>query len=280
VAVPSAEFDVRQLAAHVLGVSHNEVGLIREISGDQSREIAMLVRRRATREPIQHIVGTAPFMDFELAVGPGVFVPRPETESLADFAISSLREVEAPVVVELFAGSGAIAFAVATHIPNSTVIALEKSGAALAYANTNLTRLADKVAATESTIEFRDGDATATTQVLDLLGRADAVLANPPYIPEKAIPRDPEVRLFDPPEALFGGSDGYAFIRPLVAVAAQLLRPGGLVAIEHGDMQGGPQGVPGIVGDYHFNDKQWFEEVMDRTDLGGRPRFTTARRGR
>jgi release factor glutamine methyltransferase len=278
--VPSPEHDARQLVAHVLEVPAAQLILVDEVTAAQAGAIDELVRRRAAREPLQHIVGTAPFMDLELVVGPGVFVPRPETEALADHAIRWLSQVRQPLVrvVELFAGSGAIGFAVACHVPRAQVLAVESSRAALGYAPRNQASLADRLSAQGSTVRFRHGDAASTTAVADLLGVADAVLANPPYIPDDCVPRDLEVRDHDPAEALYGGPDGLTAIRHMLPVAARLLRPGGLLAVEHGDDQGGT--VPAVVRATGTGPqgpgRPDFAEVRDHPDLGGRPRFTTA----
>ncbi|MFT4220985.1 MAG: peptide chain release factor N(5)-glutamine methyltransferase, partial [Microbacterium sp.] len=196
--------------------------------------LAGLVRRRAAREPLQHITGEAPFRHLVLRVGPGVFVPRPETEIVAQLAIDALASAASPspIAVDLGAGSGAIALALATEVPHARVRAAEKSPAAFAWARENFAAI---------------GAANASVHLVgledafgDLDGTVTVVVSNPPYVPDDAIPRDPEVRLFDPPEALYGGPDGLDAVRALSTTALRLLHPGGALVIEHGEWQGGP----------------------------------------
>lgn len=273
--VPSPDADARWLAAHVLGCRPAEVLFAPAPTEDQVARVTALVERRVRREPLQHILGTAPFLDLELAVGPGVFVPRPETEVMADHVIrwlsteSDRHRDGGPVVVDLCTGSAALALAIACHVPGARVVAVDTSTDALAYARRNAEGLADRITAAGSRLAVVQADVTATPELG--VSAADAVVANPPYVPDRAVPRDPEVRDYDPPPALFAGADGYDVIRPLLGLAAGLLRRGGLLAVEHGDEQGGADGVPGLV--LHCGA---FTDVTDRTDLAGRPRFTTA----
>jgi release factor glutamine methyltransferase len=193
-----------------------------------------LVERRAAREPLQHLTGVAPFRHLELSVGPGVFVPRPETEMVAQLAIDALRASASPepVAVDLGTGSGAIALAMATEVPHARVHAAENSVDAFIWAKENFAR----VNAPNARLVFADlADAFAE------LDRSVSVLvSNPPYVPAQAIPRDPEVRLYDPPQALYGGEDGLDVVRVLARVGLRLLHPGGTIIIEHGEVQGAP----------------------------------------
>ncbi|MCH9719631.1 MAG: peptide chain release factor N(5)-glutamine methyltransferase [Actinomycetia bacterium] len=268
--VPSPAQDARALAATVLSAEPIAVALRPDLSDADRARIDELVRRRAKREPLQHIVGTAPFLDLELIVGPGVFVPRPETEVLAVWAIDWLATCgDAPIAVDLCSGSGALAFALATRVPGARVTGVELSAAALSYAERNLQRYLDRLGTAE--LEFRAGDATDPQLLPMLSSNVDLVVCNPPYIPNEAIPRDPEVRDYDPELALYGGPDGLAVVRKMLPVVRRLLRPGGRLAMEHGDLQGDDHGLPGLI-----KAAGGFTDVVDYPDLAGRPRFTTA----
>ncbi|MEV8250983.1 peptide chain release factor N(5)-glutamine methyltransferase [Microbacterium sp. NPDC076768] len=232
--VPDPVVDAELLAGHVLGTSRGEVqaAVIRgdEIAEHDASVLADAVARRETREPLQHITGTAPFRHLELAVGPGVFVPRPETETVVQYAIDALLNSAepAPIGVDLGTGSGAIALAMATEVPHSRVFAAELSEDAFAWASRNVEGV-DNLTLVQS--DLRDA-------FPELDGAASVVISNPPYVPNAAIPRDPEVRLFDPALALYGGEDGLDIVRVLSSRALRLLHPGGLLVIEHGELQG------------------------------------------
>jgi release factor glutamine methyltransferase len=232
--VPDPLVDAELLAGHALDLRRGEVqaAIIRGdgVDDDAVEALDALVARRATREPLQHITGTAPFRHLELAVGPGVFVPRPETETVVQYAIDALLNAAepAPIGIDLGTGSGAIALAMATEVPHARIFAAELSEDAHAWASRN-------VAGVENlTLILSDlGQAFP-----ELDGTASVVISNPPYVPDAAIPRDPEVRLFDPALALYGGEDGLDIVRVLSSRARDLLRPGGLLVIEHGELQG------------------------------------------
>jgi len=235
--VPDPVVDAELVIGHVLGQSRGQVQAagIRgsQLSVTDAATIDALLTRRATREPLQHITGRAPFRQLELVVGPGVFVPRPETEQVAQFAIDALRSMPdaEPIGVDLGTGSGAIALALATEVPHARIWACENSAEAYPWTSRNFT----EVAAPNATLVFADlADALA-----DLDGTVAVVISNPPYIPADAIPRDPEVRLFDPAHALFGGADGLDVVRLVSRTALRLLRPGGFLVLEHGESQGG-----------------------------------------
>lgn len=234
--VPTPEVDAELLAAHVLGVGRGEV-VAAALRGAEAPAAARLlddlVARRAAREPLQHLTGTAPFRHLELRVGPGVFVPRPETEMVAQLAIDALRAVPdpEPVAVDLGTGSGAIALAMATEVPHARVHAAENAVDAFIWAKENFAALAP-----HARLAFID----LASAFGELDGQVAVLVSNPPYVPDAAIPRDPEVRHWDPPSALYGGEDGLDVVRTLSRVGLRLLRPGGTVVIEHGEWQGAP----------------------------------------
>ncbi len=267
--VPSAEHDARALAAHALGIDRLEPALAPTPPADFFPRFAALVERRRAREPLQHIVGTTAFRYLTLAVRPGVFVPRPETELVAEQAVDEARRVlavgRAPVVVDLCCGTGAIALAVATEVPGAAVTAVDASAAAVA-----LTR--ENAAACGAGLAVLAGDATEPTVLAHLDATVDVVVSNPPYIPPDAVPVDPEVRDHDPALALYGGGpDGLAVPRGVVARAAALLRDGGLLVMEHADVQG-----PGVREAVVATGA--FAQVRTLQDLTGRDRMVLARR--
>lgn len=237
VGIDDAEVDADLLIGHVLGQSRGEVqaaGILRKPLGEADvTAILALAARRARREPLQHITGRAPFRALNLLVGPGVFVPRPETEQVAQFAIDALRSMPdpEPIGVDLGTGSGAIALSLASEVAHARIFAVENSPEAFEWTSRNFA----EVGAPNATLAF--GDLAEAFTELD--GTVAVVISNPPYIPADAIPRDPEVRLFDPAHALFGGADGLDVVRQVSTTALRLLRPGGVLVIEHGELQGG-----------------------------------------
>ena len=257
--VPSPRVDVELLAAHVLGVPRSRLRTMPAPDPSRLDELAALVERRATRVPLQHLLGTAPMGPVEVMVGPGVFVPRLETELLLEWGLRAVAQVQRPLVVDLCTGSGALAAGVAVSRPDAVVHAVEVDGAALLWAGRNLAGRAT----------LHTGDVTDAGLLPELHGRVDLVLANPPYVPDGvAVP--PEVADHDPHRAVFAGSDGLAVIRPLCALVVALLRPGGVVAIEHDDTHA--EAAPAVLRGHPE-----LVEVADHTDLAGRPRFVTAR---
>lgn len=228
--------DVELLAAHVLGTSRGGVQAA-SIRGDAIEDtdaaaFEAFVERRAARVPLQHLTGLAPFRRLVLRVGTGVFVPRPETEIVAQFAIDSLgaAATPSPIAVDLGTGSGALALALATEVPHAVVYGVEKSPDAFIWAKGN----AEFVGATNARIVRGDLD----TALTELDGTVDVVVSNPPYVPDDAIPRDPEVRFHDPEAALYGGPDGLDVVRRVSRAALRLAHSGGTVVIEHGEWQG------------------------------------------
>ncbi len=265
--VPSPEHDADALLAHVLGVDRGRLGLVDDLSPAQAEAYDALLARRAAREPLQHLLGVAWFRHVELAVGPGVFVPRPETELLAGWAVERARESEHENrtcrVVDLGTGSGAIAKSIAEEVPAADVHAVELDPGAHAWAERNLAGTG---------VDLRQGDLADAFD--DLLGTVDVVTCNPPYIPLTAWESvAPEARDHDPHLALFSGEDGLDAMRVLAGRAARLLRPGGWVGAEHADLQG--ESAPEV-----FVAAGGWTEVRDHRDLSGRPRFVTARLAR
>jgi len=265
--VPSPDFDAAELLAHVLGTTRPGLALVDEVTEDERARFDALVGRRAAREPLQHLTGTATFRYVELAVGPGVFTPRPETELLAGWGVeraqAAVTEGRSPVVVDLCTGSGAIALGIATEVPQARVHAVELSEDALAWAERNLAGTG---------VDLRQGDLADAFPDLD--GEVDVVVCNPPYIPLDAYESvAPEARDHDPHLALFSGDDGLQAMRVLERTAARLLRPGGVVGAEHADVQG--EAAPAV-----FVAAGRWADVRDHRDLAGRPRYLTARLAR
>lgn len=261
--VPSPEYDAGELLAHVLGTTRAQLFAVETVRPDELAEFEGLVDRRSQRVPLQHLTGVAHFRHVTLAVGPGVFVPRPETELLAGWAIEQARVLDGPVVLDLGTGSGAIAAAVADEVPGAVVHALELDDQAHEWAERNLAGTG---------VELRRGD--LATAFDDLAGAVDVIACNPPYIPHDAWESvEREARDHDPELALWSGGDGLDTIRALEARAAVLLRDGAVIGVEHADVQG--ESAPAV-----FSDSGRWTEVKDHHDLADRPRFLTARLAR
>lgn len=291
--VGPARTEAELLVAYVLGVRRGALALADPLTPGQLARLRDLVDRRSRHEPLQHLLGTAAFRHLELAVGPGVFVPRPETELLAGWGIAQARRVGRAepggaelagetgpaivvaadrqpgpaIVVDLCSGTGAIALSVADEVPEVRVFAVERAAPALAWLRRNAT---ERAGAGDPPIEVVAGDVADPGLLDDLAGRVDVLLCNPPYVPDgTGVP--PEVAAHDPADAVFGGPDGLAVIRLVLDRAARLLRPGGALGIEHDDTHG--TAVPDLLrADGRFVD------IADHPDLVGRPRFATARR--
>jgi release factor glutamine methyltransferase len=265
--VDSPRVDAELLLSHVLGLSRTGLLTVEGVSTDDVARYSVLVDQRGDRVPLQHLTGRAAFRYLELAVGPGVFVPRPETEQLAGWALERLAGTGASVVVDLGAGSGALALSIAHEHPAARVTAVERDAGAIEWTRHNA---AARATAGDTLIEVIAGDMTDPALLPDLDGTVDLVVSNPPYVPDGArVPR--EVADHDPPLALWGGPDGLDVVRGLLVTAARLLRPGGWLGIEHADQQGGS--LPALVRGHGG-----FADVEDHPDLAGRPRYTTARR--
>jgi release factor glutamine methyltransferase len=257
--------DAEILLAHVLGISrmdlHNPVVLERTIEAIEDKSVALetfhdLLARRILHEPLQYITGTAYFRNLELKVGPGVLVPRPESELLVGAVLTHIANLPAPVsVIDLGSGSGALALAIATEAANSRVIAVEKSDEALVWLKKNVEAIVEDLRIVHSDVK----DALPGI-------KCDVVIANPPYIQDESdLPRD--VVEHEPAIALFGGVDGMDAPREFIFASARLLKPGGLLAIEHNESQGN------LIAQELSKE---FEEILLHNDLAGRPRWTSA----
>jgi release factor glutamine methyltransferase len=228
-----------------------------------------LVARRAAREPLQHLLGTAVLGPVEVAVGPGVFTPRPETELLLEWGLRAIDETKSPLVVDLCTGTAAIAVAMAAARPDAVVHAVDVDRIALTWAQRNI---ADHVRAGGTPVTLHAADVGQPDLLVELESRVDLVLCNPPYVPD-GTPLPREVAAWDPPLAVFGGPDGLDVIRAVIGAAAGLLRYGGALAIEHDDTHG--ELVPALL-----RRRRVLTDVEEHHDLAGRPRFATARRRR
>lgn len=269
--VSSPQVDAELLLAHVLGVDRSQLISISQISDEQLFDYENLVARRANRVPLQHLTGVAYFRHLELAVGPGVFVPRPETELLVEAAIKHLRTVDSPrIAVDLCAGSGAIALSLALEVSGTTVHAVELSDDAFKWLTHNVVDHAAKLEAVESNVIVHHGNAGDRALLSELSNQVDALVSNPPYIPSEMIPRDPEARNHDPAVALFSGADGLDVAREIVVVAVKLLKPGAFIGMEHADVQG--ESMPAL---FDAMPNTW-TDVKDNLDYNKLPRFTTA----
>jgi release factor glutamine methyltransferase len=264
-----SSIDAEILLAHLLGLTrmelHNPIALERALAEvtDESAIVdgyTELVKRRCNHEPVQYLTGTAGFRNLDLAVGPGVLVPRPETEGLVEEVLKHIANLPGPVsVIDLGAGSGAMAISIATEAPNTHVIAVEKSTEAIEWLKQN-------VAFYDENIRIVQGDVAEV-----LVGvKCDVVVANPPYVPDsQPLPKD--VANFEPAIALFGGRDGLELPKRFIIAATRLLKPGGLLAIEHTETQG--ESIAKLL-------NADFNQIALHQDLSGRPRWTSAIRGK
>ncbi|MSO63566.1 MAG: protein-(glutamine-N5) methyltransferase, release factor-specific [Actinobacteria bacterium] len=260
-----SQVDAEYLLAHVLGISrmdlHNSVLVERVLSEVSESEVFQeqflnLMERRINHEPLQYLTGVAPFRYLEVAVGPGVLVPRPESELLVDAVLTHIKNLPSPVsIIDLGAGSGALALAIATEAPGSRVIAVEKSPEAIYWLKKNVSVIADNVRVVEGDV----------AEVLPGV-KCDVVIANPPYIPDaQELPRD--VIGFEPHAALFGGPSGMELPRIFIKAAARLLKPAGVLVIEHTENQ-----AAAIASELASD----FLSITLHDDLVARPRWTSA----
>jgi release factor glutamine methyltransferase len=258
--VGSPRADAEELAAYAAGTSRGGLWALDDVDDEFCSCYADLVATRSRRIPLQHIIGSAPLGPVTVEVGPGVFIPRPETESLLEWA-SALPLPPRPVIVDLCTGSAALALALSKFWPDARIIAVDDSDDALAYARRNVAR---------TTIELLRDDVTDPALLPELDGQVDLLVANPPYIPDLAT-LEPEVAQHDPPHALFGGPDGMTVINAIVGLAGRWLANGGRCAVEHDD-------TTSTATVETFTVAGQFIDVTARRDLTGRPRFVTATR--
>jgi release factor glutamine methyltransferase len=298
VGVPSPSVDAAEIVAFALGTTRNRLFLQDAVTDEQKVRVEQLLMRRLSRVPLQHLLGTVGFRHIELEVGPGVFIPRPETELVTEAGIRELvaKPAGERIAVDLCSGSGAVAISLGVEVDGCRVHAVELSDDAIDWTRRNVAVHDNRLVARGSRVEVIHGDATTVAEpgqpLARLAGSVAVVVANPPYVPDQMVPREPEVRDHEPKMALYGGEDGLDVIRGVLRSAAILLRPDGLVVIEHADVQGpaaGLSGVPGtasaMVADTELAARTGlavgspvFHGVADRIDLNGLPRFTLARR--
>ncbi len=258
--IDSARYDAEELAAHLAGTERGRLALLDTPDDGFFDRYRATIAERSRRIPLQHLTGLAAFGPLTLTVGPGVFIPRPETEAMLEWATAQ-QLPDDPVIVDLCTGSGALALGLARWRPEARVIGVDDSDAALEYARAN----ADGTA-----VEMLRADVVEPGALSRLDGRVDLLVSNPPYVPDGA-ELDPEVLDHDPSHAVFGGPDGMTVITAIVGLAERLLRPGGLFAVEHDDAnsEAAIELISGTAG---------FKDIVARRDLTGRPRFVTARR--
>lgn len=257
--VAAPRVDAELLAAHATGTDRGRLRFV-EAGPGFAEQYGELIARRAQRVPLQHLVGTAPLGPVDVHVGPGVFIPRPETEALLEWALAQ-RLPDTPVIVDLCTGSGALALALSRNWPDARIIAVDDSESALEYARRNLDN---------TRVELVNADVTEPGLLPELDGSVDLLVANPPYIPDGA-QLEPEVAEHDPAHALFGGPDGMHIIDAIAELAARWLRSDALTAVEHDDTTS-ERTVK------RFRRTEQFDDITARRDLAGRPRFVTARR--
>lgn len=289
--IENPSVDAELIAAHVLGESRGRIQALvimgYEPAHADAARILDLAEQRSSRVPLQHLTGRAPFRQIELRVGPGVFVPRPETELIAQIALDEIASTPHPVAVDLCTGSGAIALALANESPNAQVWAVEKSPEAHAWAALNVEAWGDgrvnlllgDVAELESlpvlSEDVAQGKVEAeqthglAAEFLRIAGKVNVLASNPPYIPVAAVPIDPEVRDHDPELALYGGEDGLDLIRILSRVGLKIVAPGGLIVLEHTEEQGAAI--------RRRLERDGWLNARTHPDLTGRDRATTAR---
>jgi release factor glutamine methyltransferase len=262
--IASPSVDAELLGCFILEVDRSELTLLaidnQSFPENRLPEFLEAVDRREKREPLQHITGLAPFRHLELEVGPGVFIPRPETEQLVELAKEKIQKIANPVIVDLCSGSGAIAISLSTELDSANIYAVELSKEAFEF----LTRNFQKYGLDTKALRNEN----LTTALDELNGTVDVVVSNPPYIPDAAVPIDLEVKLHDPSIALYGGEDGLDVIRQISTRALYLLRPGGHLVLEHANTQ-----APAI-GELLLS--EGWQEIVSSQDLTGKNRMISA----
>ncbi|MBV8863023.1 MAG: peptide chain release factor N(5)-glutamine methyltransferase [Mycobacterium sp.] len=261
--IDSARYDAEELAAHLAGTERGRLPVIDTPDDEFFRRYDAAITERSRRTPLQHLTGTVAFGPVTLVVGYGVFIPRPETEAMLEWATAQCLSgpFGRPVIVDVCTGSGALAVALAHHWPAARVIGIDDCQAALDYARRNSAGTA---------VELVCADAADPDLLTELDGRVDLVVANPPYVPD-AVELQPEVSQHDPPHAMFGGPDGMRMIAAVTRLAGRWLRPGGFFAVEHDD-------TTSLMTSEMIRCTARFDDVVARKDLTGRLRFVTARR--
>lgn len=259
--IDSARWDAEQLAAHLAGTDRGRLRFLETPDEEFFGRFHHAVAARAQRVPLQHLIGTVGFGPVLLHVGPGVFIPRPETEAIFEWAAAQPLPAQ-PVIVDACTGSGALAVALSRYWPAARIIGIDDSEVALDYARRN---------AEGTGVELVHADIGTPGLLPELDGQVDLFVANPPYVPDDVV-LEPEVSQHDPSHAVFSGPDGMAVIPAVVARAASWLGPGGLFAVEHDD-------TTSALTVECITTTGLFDDVVARNDLAGRPRFVTARRG-
>lgn len=270
--IETARTDAELLLAHVLGVSRTKLLIADSLTEEQRHNYELLVRRRVLREPLQYITGVAPFRRIELSVGPGVLVPRPETELIIDIA---KRFHKPGIAIDLGSGSGCIALSLAVEIPDLIVLAVENSADAIKYLAANCEAMKPNFQS-NSTVEIVEQDLAQLSSIRnDLIGKSELIVSNPPYVPQGS-KVSAEVQYFEPSSAVFAVNNGYQVIDQVIQLAEELLKPGGLLILEHHESQGSG-GVDGGV-PARLKRSESFTEITSVDDLTGRPRFTYAKK--
>jgi release factor glutamine methyltransferase len=261
--INSARYDAEELAAHLTGTERGRLALIDSPDDAFFDRYHAAITARSRRVPLQHITGTAVFGPLTLFVGPGVFIPRPETEVMLEWATAQCLPgaLARPLIVDVCTGSGALALAVAQRWPEARVLGIDNSDPALEYARRN---------SLGTNVELVRADATDPGLLTEIDGQVDLVVTNPPYLPD-TVEIEPEVAEHDPPQAVFGGPDGMRVIAAVVRLAGRWLRPGGFFAVEHDD-------TTSLLTSEFISSTGLFDDIVARTDLTGRSRFVTARR--
>lgn len=261
--INSARYDAEELAAHLTGTERGRLALIDSADDAFFDRYHAAITARSRRVPLQHITGTAAFGPLTLFVGPGVFIPRPETEVMLEWSTAQRlpRASARPLIVDVCTGSGALALALAQRWPEARVLGIDNSDAALEYARRN---------SLGTNVELVRADATGPGLLTEIDGQVDLVVTNPPYVPD-TVELEPEVAEHDPPQAVFGGPDGMRVIAAVVRLAGRWLRPGGFFAVEHDD-------TTSLLTSELVSSTGLFDDIVARTDLTGRSRFVTARR--
>lgn len=260
--IDSARYDAEELAAYAAGTERGRLMMMESPGSDFFDRYEELIVARSARIPLQHIIGRAAFGPLMLEVGPGVFIPRPETEAMLEWVLKNVASQtfgNPAVIVDACTGSGALAIALSGSLPGARVVAIEDCESALDFARRNCAATA---------VELIHADVTTPGLLSELDGGVDLMVSNPPYIPEGS-ELDPEVAQHDPEHALFGGPDGMSVIAPLCELAGRLLRPGGVFAVEHDD-------TTSVSTIQTVNRTGCFDQVTSRPDFTGRPRFVTA----